>query len=456
MTATKQLRAGRVTVAALLTMVTATLVTAGHAVAETPGEPLTVEQAVALALQNNRRIAVAALGVDRAEQRVAAARTNRLPSLSVQALAGTTLDTVSMTFPAGAFGRYPGIGPIPSSDALVQSPRAVSGTVDATLAQPLTQLFRIGLGTRLSEIGRDIEKEKLRQERSAIAGDVRRRYYGLLQAESAVVAAETRVRVYRELTRVVGEQVKIEAALRGDGLEVRSRLASEEQQFVQLRNDLADGREQLNFLLGRELDHDVTLVAVPEASEDEAELSSAVARAVRERPDLAQARLQVEQADTDRRMKKAEAIPDLSLAVTYLTFVNVDLLPRNVAQAGLQLKWEPFDWGRRGKQTAEKALQVVQARRALQEAEARARLEVGHAFRKLEEARMLVAAARLGHEAAQERLRVTATRQRVDAALIKDVLESQASESAANVQYERALSTFWTAKADFRSALGEE
>ena len=46
-------------------------------------------------------------------------------------------------------------------------------------------------------------------------------------------------------------------------------------------------------------------------------------------------------------LKKAELIPEVSLAVTYDSFFNVDLLPRNLAQVGLQLKWEPFDWGRR-------------------------------------------------------------------------------------------------------------
>jgi outer membrane protein len=127
-----------------------------------------------------------------------------------------------------------------------------------------------------------------------------------------------------------------------------------------------------------------------------------------------------------------------------------------VAIVGLQLKWEPFDWGRRGKEKAEKELQVEQAKSGAREAESRVRLEVAHAFRKLGEARLLLQAQRLGRDAAQERLRVVTLRNRQEASLLKDVLEAQASTSAAHAQYDQALMTYWTARADFRKALGEE
>jgi outer membrane protein TolC len=199
-----------------------------------------------------------------------------------------------------------------------------------------------------------------------------------------------------------------------------------------------------------------SLVAVPETTLEEGDLSSALARALERRPDLAQARLAVEQADTDRRLKKAESIPDLSLALSYYSFINVDLLPRNIAQVGLQLKWEPFDWGRRGKERAEKTLAVEQAKSRTRDAEDRARIEVRQRFRKLHEARLLIEAERLGREAADEKLRVVTSRHQKDAALLKDVLEAQAAMSAAHTQFDRALLTFWSAKADFQKAIGEE
>jgi outer membrane protein TolC len=423
---------------------------------QTSSEVLTVEQAVALALEHNRGVGVATLDVQRAEERVAAARSHRYPVLDLQAIAGTTLNTVKVSFPGGAFGVYPGIGPIPSVDTVVEAPQAVTGNIQASLTQPLTQLHKIGLSTKLNEIGRDVEREKLRAERTEVAAAVRRLYYELVQGESALRATEELVEVYRELDRVVGQQVAVEVALRSDSLDAKARLASQEYKLAALRGDLATARERMNHLLGRDLDHDFRVVALSEASLEEADLEAALARAVENRPDLAQARLSVDQADADRRLKKAEYIPDVSLALTYASFVNVDLLPRNVAIMGLQLKWEPFDWGRRGKEKAEKELQVEQARRGARDAESRVRLDVAHAFRKLGEARLLLEAQRLGRDAAQERLRVVTLRHRQDASLLKDLLEAQAGTSAAHAQYDQALMTYWTARADFRKALGEE
>ncbi len=426
-----------------------------------PGAPerpdvLSLDDAVALALRNNRNVSMAAMQVDRAEQKVGAARARRMPSLELQAMAGTTLNAISVTFPEGAFGSFPSTGPIPSKDTRVEAPRAVSGSINGSLAQPITQLHRIGLNTKLSEISRDIEREKLRDQRASVAADVRRLYYSLLQSESMLQSKQEQLRVYRELDRVVGQQVAIEVALRSDGLDVKARLANEEYELASLQNDLTSSKEKMNYLLGRRLDREFTLVAVPDATLEEVDLPSALARAVERRPDLAQARLGVKQADTDRRLKKAESIPDLSLALNYYTFINVDLLPRNVAQLGLQLKWEPFDWGRKGKERAEKAIQLEQAKTSARDAEDRARLEVSQQFRKLQQARLLIAAQRLRRDAAQEKFRVVTTRHRVDAVLLKDALEAQASASAAGTDYDRALMTFWTARADFQKALGEE
>ena len=361
-----------------------------------------------------------------------------------------------MTFPAGSFGVFPATGPIPSQDSVIEAPRSLSGNVNLSISQPLSQLHRIGLNTKLSELSRDVEREKLRANRAEIAAEVRRLYYSLLQSESMLRSKLEQVRVYRELDRVVGEQVRVEVALRSEGLGVKARLAAEEYGLATLQGDLSTAKEKMNLLLGRDLDHEFTVAEVPNTRLEEVDLQSAMATALERRPDLAQAQLAVEQADTDRRMKKAERIPEVSFGVSVVSFVNVDLVPRTIAQAGLQVRWEPFDWGRRGKERAEKTIQVEQARLSAREARDRARLDVGERFRKLQEARLLVEAQRLSRDAADEKLRVSMSKHRYEANLIKDVLDAQASTSAAHSDYDRALLTFWTAKADFQKAIGQE
>jgi outer membrane protein TolC len=419
-------------------------------------EVLTIEQAVALALGNNRRVAMAAMEVERAEHRVNAARTRRLPSLDLDIMAGTTLNPIRVTFPEGAFGTFPDIGPIPGRDTVVEAPRAVSGNVSATLAQPLTQLHRIGLGTKLSRLARDVEKEKLRSARAQVAAETRRLYYALLHGQAALAAAEDQVEVYREADRTVAVHVAHETVLASDGMDVKARLAAAEYDVLRLRNELDGRREHMNHLLGRDLDHPFEVSGVPEPTAAELDLPAALARAAERRPDLAQARLTVEQADTDRRMKQAESIPDVSLALTYTSFVNVDLLPSNVAQLGVQLTWEPFDWGRRRRERAEKLLALQQARSAAREASSQARLEVAQRFRSLREARLLLEAARLSRAAFQERLRVVTVRHREEAALLRDLLQAQAAASEADARWSEALMALCTAQVEFQKSIGED
>jgi outer membrane protein TolC len=50
---------------------------------------------------------------------------------------------------------------------------------------------------------------------------------------------------------------------------------------------------------------------------------------------------------------------------------------------------------------------------------------------------------------------MAAYKYRLDAVLFKDVLQAQTSLANANYDYQKALLSFWTAKADFEKAIGE-
>lgn len=416
------------------------------------GEILSLDDALKLSLQDNRSIQNAVLQVKRSDADVGAAKAQRLPVLDVQVLAGRTLSPVRITVPGGSLGEFESTGPIPSRDTVVEVPTGTSGLVSASVAQPLSQLYKVGLGVKSNELSRDIDREKLRAEKASVANEVKRLYYTLVQTQSALQAAEEQVKTYRELDRVLGEYVARETALPADRLDVQAKLRAEDYKALSLRNALATGKEQLNSLLGRDLDHDFSLSAIPEASFEDVELAVAVGRALERRPELRQARLQVDQADTGRRLKRAEYIPDVSVAVTYLTFTSVHL---NVAQVGMQLKWQPFDFGR-GKELAASTLQLEQAKLGVRETESQVRIDVASRVRKLQEARELLEAQGIARESAREKLRVTTKRYETEAALLKDALQAQAALGDANAQYDEAMLGVWTARSDLEKALGED
>jgi outer membrane protein TolC len=188
----------------------------------------------------------------------------------------------------------------------------------------------------------------------------------------------------------------------------------------------------------------------------EVDLAAARERAMVERPEIAEARLKIKQADYDRRIKKSEYIPDVSLSFTYVSPQNVNFAPRQIASAGISLSWEPFDWGRKKRELAEKKRIVEQANTGLLEAESQVLVEVNSKFRKLQQTRQLLAIGRLAEETAREQLRVMSNRYTAQAALLKDVLSAQTSLANANYQYQQAMLAFWAARADFEKAIGGE
>src|SRR5262245_44089935 len=80
------------------------------------GDPLSLDQAIALALAHNRQLASASLQVDKTGDALAIAKTRRLPVLDVNLQAGQLVTPLEFTFPTGAFGSFPTTGPIPPAE----------------------------------------------------------------------------------------------------------------------------------------------------------------------------------------------------------------------------------------------------------------------------------------------------------------------------------------------------
>jgi outer membrane protein TolC len=179
-------------------------------------------------------------------------------------------------------------------------------------------------------------------------------------------------------------------------------------------------------------------------------------RAVTQRPELQQAQLKVKQAEYDRRMKQAEYIPDVSLAFSYLSPFNVEFVPHNIASVGVLLSWELFDWGRKHREIAEKRKTERQAINTVSDTEINVQLEVRSKLRTLQEKAALLRVEQLAQETTIEKLRVMMQKYTQQAALLQDVLQAQADLARANAEYRQGLAAFWTARADFEKALGEE
>jgi outer membrane protein TolC len=123
---------------------------------------------------------------------------------------------------------------------------------------------------------------------------------------------------------------------------------------------------------------------------------------------------------------------------------------------GISLSWEPFDWGRKKHEAAEKQRTVEQARIAQQDTKSLILIDINDKYRQLRYRGAELRVARLAQESALENLRVVKNKYSAQVVLVKDVLQAQAGLEESNTEYQHALTSFWNARADFDRAIGED
>jgi outer membrane protein TolC len=418
-------------------------------------ETLTLREAIQSAEANNRAIRGAELERSRAKDEVDVARSYRLPVFSLTALGSQSLAHLGLTFPRGSLGLYPNIGPVPGKTTTLAGPLQPGGIFYANVAQPLSQQHRIGLGIQLARVGVDIADEGVRSKRQSTVNEVRRLYYGILQSESAKRSLRVTVEFLRQLDRDTGHNLVQRVALQADFLEVKAQLSQAEYALLKLEDPLETQKEQLNRLMGRDPDTQFEVDPLSTTDFELPALEQALARAIESRPEIRLARLQAKKAEIDRRLKNAERIPDVSLALTTVETVNLSqVLPNRLSVVGVQVNWDIFDWGRKRKQVEEKRLMEEQASLDLRDVQDEVVIDVRRHYRKLIEARKEVEVAQASQSAATELLRVTQNQRLQREALFRDVLKVQSSLAEADSRFTQALLNLATAQADFEKTLG--
>lgn len=420
---------------------------------EAPELPLT--EAIQIAVSNNRPVAISKLDITKANWQVAATKSKRFPEISTYFFGSGNLTPAAFTFKKGLFPNGDG-PPVPSKDVSIQLSQTFTGYAVAQVAQPLTQLYKIGLAIREQELEAELAKAKYQGNRQSIVADVKQAYYAVLQSESAVHAAEVTVASYKETDRVMLEYLSEESVLKSNSLEVKAKLAQAQYQVVELNDTLQTQKEKLNDLLGRDIDTPFRTQPVPPMSSEELDLGLARQTALKQRPEIQEAEIDTRRADYDRRIAKSAYIPDIGAAFHYLSPIGTQILPQNIASAGVEMKWDPFEWGERRDNVKQKEATVSQSKYQLDETRSQVLIDVDNSFRKLSESRLVLQVATAARDAADEKLREINNQFEKSVVLLRDVLDQQTAVANANHDYEQGLLAFWSARAQFEKSLGEE
>ena len=400
----------RVSVVLLLALAALPVVWAQAPDADSAPPLLTLDEAVRIATGNNRDVRITELNVIKARETVAQARTNYFPKLDSYVLAGAPLQPLKFRVPAGTFGTYPATGPIPATNSNITSPVRFGAFINASAAQPLSQLYKVKLAVKQVQLGIDIAHEEVRGEKQEVTRQVKGAYYQLAQLQAQVESAKAGVEALMALSTVTEQRLSAQTVLASDSLTVKARLTQQRYRLLTLQDSFEVQKQSLNHLLGRDLRAQFRVEMAPITDIAESDLEIARNLALEQRPEVREARLQVKSAQLDVRRERAEYIPDISIAVNYLSFQNVNFLPQNAGSVGFAMKWQPFDWGYKKHKIRELKAASEQKTLTEQDAEQKVLLDVEDKFRKLGEARMLLDAETDEREAQHAKLReVTVT-----------------------------------------------
>ena len=415
-----------------------------------------MDEAVHTALQHNIDIANTALDVSKTRDRSAAFRSYLFPKLSLYMLGSYQLSSFDITVAKGTLGTYPGIGPLPGNDVKYSTPMQPTGFFVGRVSQPLSGIYRTRLNLKALDLSTELARQKFRSKQQDVARNVKQLYYNIEQIQSSLVAARETVQLNNEVARVTGDYVLQQTALESQLLQAQASLADAEQSELKLSNQEADQKEQLNDLLGRDVLTAFNVTEISQARPTDFDLPAARRQALKQRPEVQQAYLKTQQSEQEVRAKRAEYIPEISAEFNSLTLLNYNsFLPGGSYSAGVSLSWEPFDWGRKRSELAEKRSTVAQDKNTLTATERKVTIEVDSKYRQIQQSWSQLRAARLAQQAAAENLRVGKNEFEVHAALLQVVFQAQSALAQANSGYYHALADYWTAQADFEHALGD-
>lgn len=417
---------------------------------------LTLNRAIELARANNRTTQRARLDIDTQREATAEAKTAVYPRFDTYLLGTQLLQPLDFTIKAGQLGTYPSTGPIPSKNMDLHTPARPVAVASMTLTQPVTQIPRIRFSIAEQRLNEDLSRQTYAQTDQQIVNEVRDAYYSLLQSQSQAESQRATIHSFEELDHLTERRLQEKAVLKADSLRLKAEEAKAKYQLLVIEDTLADRKEALNRLLGRDLLVDFSVAGVPTALPEEIDLQAARKLALAQRSEIGIASIREKQANLETKIERARYLPDISIQASYLTPAGIDFLPQNIGGIGALLTWQPWDWNQKRHNIAAKVMAEHEAALTTGDARDQVLLDVDSQFRKLREARAQLAVAESTRDAEREKLRNQTDAYAQQTILLSDLLQEQASLATTEDQYRQALLAFWKTRADFEKALGEE
>jgi len=283
-----------------------------------------------------------------------------------------------------------------------------------------------------------------------------------LRVFEAKALEETALASERELNdrlEVARAQLATGVLTEADVLRVQVAAANARQQAISAHAQGLVARAGLLAMLGLPADDVGISFAEPksllESDQSRPEAAAAQEHALRRRPEILQIRLSLEAGEHQQMARKYALLPEIDLEGAYMRSYGQVILPTNSGFIGLNAKWAIWEWG--ASWAAYRASQA-KARAAafdLENQKLQIRAEVTSGMAQLDAAASAISVAEQAIASAQEAYRVTDAQLQAGTATTTDLLEAQSALTQARLNYLRAQYELAIARVNLRRSLGQ-
>jgi outer membrane protein TolC len=414
---------------------------------------LTLNEAVHLAVSQNRALKIARLKVTENEQKKAGERSAYFPQITNQSNALHISELQNIGIPAGALGAVGG-ALIPAQGINLPQGQKTLVSSGTMISQPLTQLIRIHEANRIAAAEVAVSRDDVKKAENQIALQVHSLYFGILISRLQKQAAEQQSAYSVEHLRESEEDVRNGSALKVAAVQGRAGLLESHQAVLTAELQLSDLTTELNDLLGLPLDTRLDLDPAVPANFERQPREVYLQTAWSDNPEILAAEQAVQKARAGVTAAKSAYIPDVTAYARHSYQDGVPFLVRNFGTFGVNLSWDVFDFGKRRAAVREREAQLAQAEENLEQLKEEVAVGIEKSYNKVERTKSLVEVAnqvlRLRHEG--ERLAQNQLTEGV--VLVSERRQATAATYKAEADFLQASLGYLLAWAELEQAVG--
>jgi outer membrane protein len=414
--------------------------------------PLTLNEAVRLALDRHPDIGKAQASAEVLKGKIREVRAQAFPDVSIGAGALRMRDPSLLN--ASGLDKFPE----ELRNALVPSPVNMFN-YSISVKQPLYTAGKVGTALRLASIEAEGSQLDIDRAKQNLSLEVVKAFYGLLWAEryeKLVLETQEQKSRHAEMARV---RFRNGVATEVDVLRSEVAVANGQPDVVRARNAIKQARALLNYYIGRPVEHPTRIAGeFPETSWDENDLEALTKEAVRRRPELMRLRVAERSAAAQIDLARAESRMRVEFNGAYgiVSRLTSNLVDPLYAQwsTGVSFTLPVFDGFRRSGMVWQATAGGRAARLEREKSEQQVRLNVQQGLDDWGAAREAVAAARANLRQAERVLEMMQANYQHGAATSLDVSDAQTALAVARTNLLRGLYDLTVARANLRWTMG--